>query len=423
MDAEFKLMKARTNLIINEGFFGVLAMHLEWKEDRNTETCWTDGTFLGYNPEFIDKCDLHQVEGILCEAVSHVAFGHPWRRENRDEKIWNDACDYAIHPILVEKKFRVHNPLVNQAYDNKSPEWIYKQIFKPGKNKQQQGGQQGEQQQQGGGGSNNSQPQSPQKQNSKQQPQKQPDDNDGVGRQGGCGVKDCKGGDKNQKEQEWQRRVIQAGKSTSQGDLPAGFKLMIDELTKPKVDWRQTLRRFLRQAAQTDFTWHRPSKKWLPHEIYMPSVKSQDAMPEIVIAVDTSGSVMNMVGEFGAEVRSIIEEVLPEKAYVVYIDAAIHSIDVFERGEGFKIDAKGGGGTAFEPVFEWVAGKRKRASNKSPLPEPPENLAAMVYLTDLYGSFPSKPPEYPVLWACINDKIAPFGETVKIESHPDEERG
>jgi hypothetical protein len=42
-----------------------------------------------------------------------------------------------------------------------------------------------------------------------------------------------------------------------------------------------------------------------------------------------------------------------------------------------------------------------------------------IYLTDLMG--PHGPePDFPVLWVCINDSIAPWGETVHIDEVPEQ---
>ena len=44
--------------------------------------------------------------------------------------------------------------------------------------------------------------------------------------------------------------------------------------------------------------------------------------------------------------------------------------------------------------------------------EPP---VALVYLTDLYGSFPSDDRGIPTLWATPNGQTAPFGTTLRID--------
>jgi hypothetical protein len=40
----------------------------------------------------------------------------------------------------------------------------------------------------------------------------------------------------------------------------------------------------------------------------------------------------------------------------------------------------------------------------------------MVFLTDLYGSFPPSAPPFPVLWASTGGRQAPFGRVIPIEA-------
>jgi hypothetical protein len=41
--------------------------------------------------------------------------------------------------------------------------------------------------------------------------------------------------------------------------------------------------------------------------------------------------------------------------------------------------------------------------------------AVCIILTDLCGSFPAQAPEYPVIWASIEEGIeAPFGEALYV---------
>jgi predicted metal-dependent peptidase len=72
------------------------------------------------------------------------------------------------------------------------------------------------------------------------------------------------------------------------------------------------------------------------------------------------------------------------------------------------IDSRGGGGTSFEPAFEWVE-------------EQDENPTLFVYLTDMFGSFPEYAPDYPVIWVAYDsnpeyykDKCG-FGEIIEVD--------
>jgi predicted metal-dependent peptidase len=47
-----------------------------------------------------------------------------------------------------------------------------------------------------------------------------------------------------------------------------------------------------------------------------------------------------------------------------------------------------------------------------------ENLQpeTMIYLTDLYGKFPSEAPTYPVIWAATTSREVPWGDVVRLEA-------
>jgi predicted metal-dependent peptidase len=66
------------------------------------------------------------------------------------------------------------------------------------------------------------------------------------------------------------------------------------------------------------------------------------------------------------------------------------------------LKALGGGGTDFAPVFKHVEEQGIEA-------------ACLVYLTDMYGSFPKSAPDYPVLWVSTSHiDNAPFGEVLSF---------
>lgn len=100
-----RIQKARTGLIINEPFFGTLALRLDLKEDPTTKTCWTDGKTLGFNPEWTESLPMHQLESVFAHQVLTCALGHHLRRNGRDPKTWNDASDYAVNTELKRAGF------------------------------------------------------------------------------------------------------------------------------------------------------------------------------------------------------------------------------------------------------------------------------------------------------------------------------
>ena len=187
----------------------------------------------------------------------------------------------------------------------------------------------------------------------------------------------------------------------ARGNLPGALERFARAAVKPRVDWRSVLRRFMQAAARQDYSWRMPNPRFVAHGLYLPALRSE-AMGEILVAIDTSGSVDEvMLGQFAAEIQAIADELQPERIRTLYADARVRGEQETERGDGFRLERfPGGGGTDFRPVF-----RRLEELEIQPV--------AVVYLTDLDGIFPQEPPAgVPVLWASTDDRPAPFGEVV-----------
>ena len=364
MNAERKLKQALTNLVLDQPFFGSLALRLQMAANAAiASTAATDGQILAYNPEFIDSLDIGQTTGLLAHEVLHCANGHVWRRDGRDFKLWNQACDYAINSILKEAGFYLPaDGLVDARFAGQSAEQIYNTL----KDEQQ-------------------------------------DDQNGQDSQPWGEMMDASDPtDAQQQEAEWKIATLQAAQSAkAQGKMPGGLERMLDEIKHPAVDWRSALRRFVQETAKADYSWKMPNTRFLAGGLYLPSLRSEQMRP-LVVAVDTSGSVSAAELEnFAAEIQAIMDECQPESIWVVYCDSEVNGVDQFALGDAVTLTPKGGGGTAFAPVFDEVEAKQI---------EP----ACLVYMTDLEGSFPADAPDYPVLWLNTGTRrqSTPFGEVL-----------
>ena len=74
--AHDKMLRARTALILDEPFFGALALRLKLVEDPTCKRLWVDGRSLGYNPDFVLSLTPQEVIAGLVHEVLHVAEGH-----------------------------------------------------------------------------------------------------------------------------------------------------------------------------------------------------------------------------------------------------------------------------------------------------------------------------------------------------------
>jgi predicted metal-dependent peptidase len=142
--------------------------------------------------------------------------------------------------------------------------------------------------------------------------------------------------------------------------LGSGGVRNLEDLLQPQVDWREVLREFVQNTcAGSDYsTWKRPNRRYMGAGIYMPSGVS-DKVGELVIAIDTSGSIGGKeLTAFLSEVTSICETVNPDKVRLLYWDTAVCREEVYETNdmEGLVKSTKpaGGGGTDVECVPEYM---------------------------------------------------------------------
>jgi predicted metal-dependent peptidase len=222
-------------------------------------------------------------------------------------------------------------------------------------------------------------------------------------------------------EQQWQTEVAAAVASAkAQGKLPAALEQAFGEILDPVVDWTEYVKAFFaRKVGAGGYDWRRPERQLITRgigyvtgdAIYAPG-RSGYGAGTIVVGMDSSGSIYSdptCIDRWFAELGGILNDLRPKRIIVVWCDAAVQRVDEVEESADLDLvrhkGAKGGGGTSFVPVFDYI-----EQEGLSP-------VDALVYLTDGMGTFPSHAPEYPVLWGNITpnyDKNYPFGEVVTI---------
>ena len=358
-----KLTVARSQLILGHGFFGMLALRLKLVERASIPTLAVDGRHVFYNPQFVLGLSDSLTRSALAHEVMHCVLEHIGRRAGRHPKKWNQAGDFALNQILQDSGFEIGKGwLLSPVYKDMTADQIYAALPDP------------------------------------------PEDGQDAGEPGGAldDVLDGTPGEAASDAVDWKVATVQAAQAAkAQGKLPGSLERFVEEITTPQVNWREQLRQFVTQISKDDYSWSRPNRRYLAAGLYLPSLYSE-SMGEIVVAIDTSGSIdVATLQAFGAEIKAIAQAVRPSKVHVVYCDAAVNHVDEYGPYDEMVFTPHGGGGTAFEPVAAYVEAHGLK----------PECL---VYLTDGYGSFP-KPPDYPWLWAMTTPVEAPFGTTLRIE--------
>ena len=353
METRTKLTKARTRLLLSQPFFGSLALRMGLIENPDIETMATNGRDVYFNPSFVDGLGMDELVGVLAHEVMHPACNHHTRRGSRYAERWNIAADYAINPVLIDNGFTLpEGALLDPNYSGLSAEAIYNRLPPT-----QSGG--------GGGGQDGNCPD--------------------PGRCGG--VMDAPGDNGNPSpaelasaEAEWRQAVAQSATiAKNAGKLPGDLARLVDEVLRPKADWREILRRFVEMSAKQEYRWTPPNRRFVHQGVYLPSCRSEQ-MPPVAIAIDTSGSVsQSEMNQFAAEITSILEDCMPEEIHVLYCDSRLRNAETFSPHDlPIELHPRGGGGTDFRPPFAW-------------LDEAEIDPVCVVYLTDLCcSSYPRR---------------------------------
>ena len=413
---ETKLAAARTRLILDKPFLGALVLRLPMHAAKPDwcPTTATDARAFYFNPDYIASLTLEQTQFMLAHEALHCALSHFARRQHRVVHKWDLACDYAINPLLIDDGLKAPpNALVMPLYKGMTAEEIYPLIEDNDESETLDKHAYDPDNQSRGSKSRLDEKDLDQQQRDRQQ--SQPDQAEGQqGKEGGeRNAQPQDGGGAGEPEPltpdeqetlsvQWQQRMAGAAQQAMQaGKLRGELKRLIDHLLQPQLPWRMLLARYMTAVSRDNYSYSRPSRR--EGEFVLPSLRSRQV--DLVVAIDTSGSIKD------AEMEEFIDEVDALKGQVrarvtlLPCDAALceGAPFRFEPWEQFcrPRDLKGGGGTSFVPVFQWIAKEGLQPD-------------LLVYFTDADGEFPKQEPAYPVLWLVKGRSQVPWGQRIQL---------
>ncbi len=421
---ETKLAAARTRLILEKPFLGTLVMHLELKavQDDRLRTTGTDARYFYYNPKFIQHLNLAQTQFMLSHDAMHCALAHFARRQHRELKRWDIACDHAVNLLLWDEGLKPPaGCLMNPEYHGLTAEEIYP-LIPPDTSEQTIDSHMYDNDSSSGMQSQPNQQQSPQNQESKQSagegqgqgegqeppPEQRQGESPGQAakqEQGAGNQPQIEGLSETEKEElgrQWQQRLAAAAQQAAQaGKLSQTLARMVDHLLQPQLPWRMLLARYMKVASRDDYSFQRPSRR--EGEAILPSLSSN--MIDVIVVIDTSGSIGDeALREFLSEIDVLKSQL---RARITLHACDDHLCEngpwAFEAWEALTLpkNLTGGGGTSFKPPFEWIDQARLHPD-------------LVVYFTDAEGDFPAREPHCPVIWLVKGKAPTPWGQRIQL---------
>ena len=383
-----KLLLSRFRILNRHGFYGLLLMHMRFGLDEACDTAYTDGYRINFSPVFLESLSNDEVDFVLMHEILHVVLKHCFRGRKVDPYLFNIACDIVVNSnILYSKNMNLkyitlekYGESMHFAPNGKegylyTAEEVYNMLIK-----------------------------------------------DSLAKNGGKSVKGESFDDHSHWEEadddftidEWEKRVIDAAESsakrdTSVGNIPLGVQRYISSLKNATIDWRMLLNDFI-SLEVGDYSFTPPDRR-IDGPFFMPDfnemVEKEDDPKEILFMIDTSGSVnSNQITQAYSEIKGALEQFTSLTGYLGFFDYVVYEPKEFSSIEDIlEIIPKGGGGTNFFAVFEYV----NNLENKP---------KAIIILTDGYATFPKESVRngIPVIWVMNNDKVTPpWGEVARMK--------
>ena len=205
----------------------------------------------------------------------------------------------------------------------------------------------------------------------------------------------------------WMNRMVEATdiiasmekSSKSRGTIPAGVERIINEIKNPILDWRTVLNDFVQEDI-CDYSFAPPDKRMEDSPFFLPDFNEKDeSAKNLLFMIDTSASMSNeAITDCYSEIYGAIQQFNGKlTGKLGFFDAVVVEPVPFEDEDEFKIiRPKGGGGTSFHVIFDYVKAKM--------MDDPPVSI---IILTDGYAPYPDEADamDIPVLWI-INNKEA-----------------
>lgn len=373
MSHDNRLSLAYSKLGLREPFIAAVMTRVKREITTAVPTAGTNGSVVKYSPDFMDKQNDEQLFGLVLHESLHVVLMHMWRRDGRDPSLWNYANDAIINAYIKQRNYQLPDGGVHLSWvkDSMSSEEVYNRL---------------KQEQQSGGSKGNGQGSTP-----------------SAGGFDGSG--DLEDALDEATKTDMEATIMAAAKMAKEcGHGSSIVDRILQSTGEPKVRWQDVTRAMMTEKAAADYTYLRPSRRFIGSGLYLPSLHTE-ALGGLLIGFDTSGSMgPRECNQIAAEIQAIVDDLRPAFVEVVYCDYSVTHVERFERDDLLQLKPKGGGGTRFQPVFEHAA-------------QSGEHYCGMIFFTDMEGDLDEcAAPEFPVIWADIGQSHPrePFGVRVPV---------
>ena len=375
------------NIIKSHPFFAVAVMKLKYVYTYRFDTAATDGGTMFINPLFVNMLSQKAIQFLVMHELMHCMLLHFLRMMERKHRKWNQATDFEINLIVADelKYDLMADPVLNigcydRQYIGMNAEQIYNKLSEQQDDEGEGGGEEWSEEWGEGEGQGEGQGEGGEQEG---KGEGRPGKGGSQGKQNqvigevitpGQGRKalEQEGISKNtqidnQTPEDW-RKMFEEGANKCEAARRAGARgagglldNLIKEMIKPKVNWKKALATYIGEIV-TGERLRMPAKRHIPKGEYRSKSRPYAmALDKVVVAIDTSGSMINYVAPLFFEISGILKQENIDSIDLLYFDTKVDHAEKLKKG-GAPDPARitGGGGTLFMPVINWISQKIKR---------------------------------------------------------------
>ena len=378
-NANEKISRAKAKLLVEYPYFGTIASKLEIVLNDDLEAFKSDGKKIEYSEDFLQNAEIGELEFVLANGAMHASLAHENIKNGRSGWLWQMATDMAINDMLVQNGLdRPDEAQYRVRFKGMYAEEIYAEL------------------------------KSDMLRNDEDLQYDAKDSDDVEKKEEDEEREPSEEKEKETLQEELLQERLLAEEAISlleaefkKGEAPRHMERFFELDFLGKIDWRNELKSALDRYFKDDYVLIPPNKKFLSQGIYLPSTTSQTF--RLAIAIDSSGSIDDkLLNEFLSEVNFLMSLVSRYQIELLVCDEKIHSHKTFYAGESLEVELKGGSGTDFRPVFEFLSQEL-------------DDVKLLLYFTDLQGKFPDVEPNHPVKWITQKEGAVPFGEVLVLD--------
>ena len=338
---------------------------------------------LYFNEDFYNNLPLSQRIGIIIHEALHVVLQHLHRQGERDQKLFNYAADMALNQE-IERDMLPDGAIYpdsfkdpeGQSYpDGKTAEFYYNLLKEEQKNQEQEKGEQENQDDQDG--------------------EDQDGEGEGEGQEGqGSGFQPSNGNpdltkgseegtfDDHSKWEEMSEDDIEQGKQVmekilenamekSRGNAP-GFMNQVMELwrKKPVISWKKVLKRYLSSRVGYKENTIKKRDRRQQHRKDLKGKRSRTNAPEVIVAIDTSGSMSDEEIANGLVEINEVCRLTKANLKLLQVDTVIQGLEEYDPKKK-TFTRKGCGGTYMGAAAEYLTTEKIHCD-------------VLVFISDMY---------------------------------------